>query len=119
MASSAARTMCARPVPRVMPTMVPRLYMSQYGAPSPVNAGTRNTPAVSGTLSAICSLSAAFLISFISSRSHCTVAPPMNTLPSSAKVGLPSSRHAMVVSSPFWLSTGTSPVFISMKQPVP
>ena len=43
----------------------------------------------------------------------------MNTLPSSAKVGLPSSRHAMVVSSPFWLSTGTSPVFISMKQPVP
>ena len=43
MASSAARTMCARPVPRVMPTMVPRLYMSQYGAPSPVNAGTRNT----------------------------------------------------------------------------
>src|SRR6266571_5406971 len=40
-ASSAARARCARVVPRVRPTSVPRAYGSQYGAPRPVNAGTR------------------------------------------------------------------------------
>ena len=41
MASSTARAMWARVVPRVTPTMHPRAYMSQYGAPRPVKAGTR------------------------------------------------------------------------------
>ena len=39
--SGAARTMCARVVPRVRPTIVPRAYMSQCGAPRPVKAETR------------------------------------------------------------------------------
>ena len=49
-ASSAARAICARVVPRVSPTIVPRACGSQCGAPSPANAGTRYTPPVSGTL---------------------------------------------------------------------
>ena len=57
MDSSAARAMCARVVPRVRPTMVPRAYASQCGAPKPANAGTRNTPPVSGTLAASASTS--------------------------------------------------------------
>ena len=48
-ASTTARAMCARVVPRVMPTIVPRAYGSHHGEPSPVNAGTTNTPPVSGT----------------------------------------------------------------------
>src|SRR6266581_713515 len=40
-ASSAARARCAPVVPRVSPTIVPRAYMSQYGAPSPTKAGTK------------------------------------------------------------------------------
>lgn len=40
-ASSAARARCARPVPRVSPTMVPRAFGSQCGAPNPTKAGTK------------------------------------------------------------------------------
>ena len=64
--------------------MAPRAYISQYGAPSPVNAGTTYTPALSFTLFAKYSLSALSLMSFSSSRSHWMTAPPTNTLPSSA-----------------------------------
>ena len=39
----------ARPVPRVRPTMAPRAYGSQYGAPRPTKAGTTYTPPVSRT----------------------------------------------------------------------
>ena len=53
------------------------------------------------------------------SRSHCTTAPAMKMLPSSAySVRLP-MRHATVVSRLFFEVTGLVPVFISMKQPVP
>ena len=45
-ASSAARARCARLVPRVSPTIVPRASASQCGAPSPVSAGTKYTPSV-------------------------------------------------------------------------
>ena len=41
MPSSAARAMWASVVPRVIPTMVPRAYGSQCGAPRPASAGTR------------------------------------------------------------------------------
>ena len=47
--SSAARATCPAVVPRVSPTMAPRAYMSQYGAPRPENAGTRYTPPLSAT----------------------------------------------------------------------
>src|SRR5471030_3402912 len=52
MASSAARAMWARLLPRVSPTSAPRAYGSQCGAPRPTKAGTRNTPPLSGTLAA-------------------------------------------------------------------
>src|SRR5439155_876128 len=55
----AARARCARVVPRVRPTMVPRAFGSQYGAPSPTKAGTKYTPPVSGTWRARPSVSAA------------------------------------------------------------
>ena len=48
-ASSAARTRCARVVPRVSPLMSPRTSGSQCGEPSPVSAGTKTTPSVEST----------------------------------------------------------------------
>ena len=39
--SSAARTMCSRPVERLMPVSMPRAPESQCGAPNPTNAGTK------------------------------------------------------------------------------
>ena len=82
--SSAARAMWAPLLPRLRPSTVPRAAASQYGAPSPVKAGTSTTPPLSGTLAASASTSAAFFTRPSASRSHCTTAPPMNTLPSSA-----------------------------------
>ena len=57
MLSSAARAMCATLLPRVSPTIVPRASGCQYGAPSPVKAGTNITPPLSGTDAASCSTS--------------------------------------------------------------
>jgi len=56
----------------------------QWGAPRPAKAGTRYTPAASGTEAARASTSADDLMTPSPSRSHCTTAPPMKTLPSSA-----------------------------------
>jgi hypothetical protein len=53
------------------------------------------------------------------SRSHCTTAPAMKTLPSSAYSVRPPMRHATVVRRLFFDAMGLVPVFISMKQPVP
>ncbi len=58
-ASSAARTRCARVVPRVRPEISPRASGSQCGEPSPVSAGTKWTPSVESTSRASRSLSAA------------------------------------------------------------
>ena len=53
------------------------------------------------------------------SRNHCTTAPAMKMLPSSAySVRLP-MRHATVVRRLFFDAIGFVPVFMSMKQPVP
>ena len=99
--------------------MAPRAYMSQWGAPKPVKAGTTYTPPLSGTFRAKYSLSAASVMRRSSSRSHWITAPPTNTLPSRAYWTFPSSPAAMVVTSPFRLRTSFSPVFINKKQPVP
>ncbi len=53
------------------------------------------------------------------SRSHCTTAPPMNTLPSMANSGAGPACAAAVVISPFCEFWKVVPVCISMKQPVP
>src|SRR2546425_5585646 len=82
--SSAARAMCAREVPRVRPSIAPRARGSQCGAPRPTKAGTRYTPPLSRTLAASLSISEEDEKNCNSSRSHCTTAPPMNTLPSRA-----------------------------------
>ena len=74
---------------------------------------------MSGTLSAYSSDSDALEMTPNSSRSHCTAAPAVNTLPSRAYCTWPGSVAATVVISPFWLITGSLPVFISRKQPVP
>ncbi len=53
------------------------------------------------------------------SRSHCTTAPAMKMLPSSAySVRFP-MRHATVVRRLFFEAIGFVPVFMSMKHPVP
>ena len=48
-ASSAARTRCARVEPRVRPQINPRASGSHCGEPRPVSAGTKNTPSVEAT----------------------------------------------------------------------
>lgn len=53
------------------------------------------------------------------SRSHCTTAPVTKVDPSSAKVGLLSSRQAIVVSNRFSDRIAVTPVVNSAKQPVP
>src|SRR5437773_715276 len=84
MLSRVARTIWARVVPRSMPIRRPRAYMSQCGAPSPVNAGTRYTLSLPASPAASDSVSAAVAMIPRPSRSHCTAAPVMNALPSSA-----------------------------------
>jgi hypothetical protein len=119
MLSRAARAMWATVLPRVSPTIAPRASAFQYGAPSPVKAGTNITPPLSGTVSARFCTSALPLMAFSPSRSHCTTAPPMKTLPSSANSGVSVGCAALVVMSPLVEVWNRSPVCISMKQPVP
>ena len=64
-------------VPLVRPMIIPRAPWSQCGAPSPENAGTTMHPAVSGTLSAMASVSPDSSTMPSSSLSHCTAAPAM------------------------------------------
>ena len=68
---------------------------------------------------ASCSTSPLALMACSPSRSHCTTAPPMNTLPSSAYSRRAPVCAAAVVISPLRESSKRSPVCISMKQPVP
>jgi hypothetical protein len=84
MASSAARTRWARVLPRESPTMVPRASGSQWGAPSPTNAGTKYTPPLSSIERARASDSGAVDTSPSPSRTHCTAAPAMKMDPSRA-----------------------------------
>ena len=111
--------MCATELPRVSPTIAPRASACQYGAPRPVKAGTNITPPLSGTLSASVCTSALPLIACSPSRSHCTTAPPMKTLPSRANSGTSVGCAALVVISPLVLVWNCVPVCISMKHPVP
>ena len=69
--------------------MAPLAYMSQYGAKRPEKAGTKNAPPESSTSEAIASVSAALLMIFRLSRSHCTAAPVIAMEPSSAYVHSP------------------------------
>jgi hypothetical protein len=117
--SSAARAMWPSVEPRVRPTIVPRASGFQYGAPRPVKAGTNITPPLSGTLSASLPTSPLAVIARSPSRSHCTTAPPMKTLPSVAYCAGPGPCAARVVIRPCPEVSATVPVFISMKQPVP
>src|SRR6266566_151449 len=111
--------MWAAVVPRVTPATRPRAYWSQCGTPRPANAGTRYTPSGSATCDANASTSDDDLMMPSPSRSHCTTAPAMKMLPSSAySVRLP-MRHATVVSRLCLDAIGLVPVFMSMKQPVP
>src|SRR6266480_3862857 len=98
---------------------MPRAYWSQCGAPSPANAGTRYTPPVYATCEARASTSDDDVMMPSPSRSHCTTAPAMKMLPSSAySVRFP-MRHATVVRRLFLDAIGLVPVFMSMKHPVP
>jgi hypothetical protein len=84
-----------------------------------VKAGTKITPPLSGTLSARLCTAVLASMACRPSRSHCTTAPPMKTLPSSAYWGFEPVCAARVLISPLPLARQWSPVCISMKQPVP
>ena len=119
MDSKAARAICALLVPRDIPHKSARASLSQCGAPSPVNAGTSTTPSLEVTLLASCSTSLLFWIIPKPSRSHCTTAPAIKTLPSRAKWVWFWHCHAKVVSNLFWLNCTWLPVLNNIKQPVP
>src|SRR5688572_32315839 len=118
-ASSDARARCARPVPRVRPTIVPRALASQCGAPSPTSAGTKYTPPVFSTLRASGSVSAAASMIPRPSRSHCTAAPAMKIDASSAYAGRPVASQATVVRRPPPGAGRTCPALRSRNAPVP
>jgi hypothetical protein len=84
-----------------------------------VKAGTTTTPPLSGTLSASACTAPLDGMACRTSRRHCTTAPPLNTLPSSAYAGAAPVCAAAVVSSPWLDARKSAPVCISMKQPVP
>ena len=63
---------------------MPRAWGSQWGAPSPVSAGTNTTPSEDSTVAATASLSAADPTICSPSRSHCTAAPVTKMAPSRA-----------------------------------
>ena len=119
MLSSAARAMCPGVVSRRRPISMPPACGSQCGAPRPTNAGTNTTPPVSGTLAASASTSAEEPISLRLSRSHCTTAPPIKMLPSSAYSRRCCALAASVVMSRCFERTNSVPMFCSRKQPVP
>ena len=86
-------------VSRRRPINMPAACASQCGAPRPTKAGTKTTPSVSGTLAASASTSAEEPMSFKLSRSHCTTAPAMKMLPSSAYSRRSAALAATVVMS--------------------
>uniref|UniRef100_A0A8W7PH66 Uncharacterized protein n=1 Tax=Anopheles coluzzii TaxID=1518534 RepID=A0A8W7PH66_ANOCL len=79
--------MCPRCVSSVMPQMTPRASGSQYGAYSPLNAGTKYTSPLFSTSSAADSDSEAPPIRFRLSRNQPRAAPATATEPSSAYTG--------------------------------
>ncbi len=83
-ASTQARASWARPAPRVMPVTMPRAVGSHCGLPSPVSAGTKVTPPLSGTDAASGPTSAASSMMPSPSRSHWMAAPETKADPSSA-----------------------------------
>ena len=83
-ASTQARAIWARPAPRVRPVMMPRAWGSHHGLPSPVRAGTKVTPPLSGTEAASGPTSAADEMMPSPSRSHWIAAPDTKAEPSSA-----------------------------------
>lgn len=83
-ASNAARMMWAAFVSRDSPIMAALALGFQYGAPRPVKAGMKVTPALSLMEVAIFSVSAAFVMMPRLSRSHCIAAPAMKIDPSRA-----------------------------------
>ena len=118
--STTARARWARVVPRVMPTIVPRAYGSQYGEPRPVNAGTTYTPSVLSTDSASGPVSDDSSMIPMPSRSHWIAAPVTKIAPSRAYWVVPSARvQATVVSIPSVGSGHVSPTFSSTNDPVP
>ena len=101
--------------------MAPRASSRQCGARSPLKAGTKQTPAVSGTLEATGSTSSGPPMRPSWSRSQLTARPPVATEPSSAYwvgASFPSWK-ATVVSRPCVEGTMEVPVFMSRKRPVP
>jgi chorismate mutase/prephenate dehydratase len=81
---------------------------------------TLATPPASGTDAAKGPTSSLERMICKPSRSHCTVAPPINTLPSRAKAwAAPAICAARVVNNPCALVCAVAPVCISKKHPVP
>ncbi|CAB4554232.1 unannotated protein [freshwater metagenome] len=85
-----------------------------------MKAGTKYTPAESGTLAASGPISDDCLMIPNPSRSHCTAAPVTKIDPSSAYVGAPWPRsHATVVNIPSVGCGQVDPTLNKTKLPVP
>ena len=84
MPSSVARARCAAVVPRVIPVIDAARVLIPVRRAEPGERGHERHAVARGTLRASASMSAALLMMPSPSRSHCTAAPAMNALPSSA-----------------------------------
>mmetsp|Transcript_51148 Transcript_51148/g.102200 ORF Transcript_51148/g.102200 Transcript_51148/m.102200 type:complete len:230 (+) Transcript_51148:347-1036(+) len=118
--SSIARTMWAEVVYCVRPTMTPRASSLQCGAKRPENAGTRYTPPVSGTDSAMAVLCFTSSMILRLSLSHEIPTPAIATEPSRAYLaGSSPNLYATVVSSPCLDRTHSVSVLRMRKHPEP
>ena len=112
--------MWLRLAPRVRPTMVPRAYISQYGAPSRRRPDDIDAIAVGRRPSPVRPTARRCRSDFISSRSHWTAAPATKMLPSSAYSTVSPIPQAIVVSkaAPRW-GPAARPCSSTEEQPVP
>jgi len=110
---------CTRDEPAILrPGAISVLQLARVLG-KPPRAASADAPRASGTLAASASTSAARPMIPSPSRNHCTSAPAMKALPSSANVVCPSMVQATVPSMPVVDRTGLAPTFISRKAPVP
>jgi len=101
MLSSAARAMCAASCRALMPTMVPRAYGSQCGAPRPAKCRHQIDPPLSLTLAASASISGAVRTKPRPSRIHCTTRADEDAASNAYSVRAPICQATVVTSRCF------------------
>jgi hypothetical protein len=103
------------------PVRIPLAVRSQYGAPSPVNAGTRHTPSAEETCAARLETNSPPGTSPAEpnvTAAQSSAEPLARMLPSRAYIGVPPACHARVVAIPSGASQGAA-TGVMTEEPVP